>query len=382
MSDKIWLSSPHIGHEELSFVKNAFDTNWIAPTGPAITGFEKDLESYLGHETHVTALSSGTAAIHLSLLVLGIQKGDEVICQSLTFVATANPILYLGAKPVFVDSERDTYNMSPEFLEIAILDRMSKGFKPKAIIVVHLYGNPAKIVEIMEIAKCYEIPVIEDAAEALGSSYNNQPLGTFGDLGILSFNGNKIITTSGGGALISKNKEWIEKAYFYATQSRDNEHYYQHSEIGYNYRMSNICAAIGRGQMKVLNKRIAQRRANFYFYKEKLKEFKTIHFIEDKNPNVFSNHWLSVAILNGIDPDSIRIKLQGFNIESRFFWKPMHLQPLFKKYQFYGDGTSEDLFERGICLPSSSSLTPEQKNFVVESLEGILKEEDIISLKV
>lgn len=376
MFDKIWLSSPHMGDEELSFVKNAFDTNWIAPMGPAIIGFEKDLERYLGHGVHTTAVSSGTAAIHLALLILGIQKGDEVICQSLTFVATANPILYLGAKPVFVDSERDTYNMSPEFLERAILDRISKGIKPKAIIVVHLYGNPAKIIEIMEIARRYEILVIEDAAEALGSSYNNQPLGTFGDFGILSFNGNKIITTSGGGVLISRNKEWIEKAYFYATQSRDDEHYYQHSEIGYNYRMSNVCAAIGRGQMKVLNKRIAQRRANFYFYKEKLEEFKSFHFIEEKDPRAFSNHWLSVAVLDGIDPNIIRLKLQEMNIESRFFWKPMHLQPLFENYDFYGDGTSKDLFERGICLPSGSSLTQAQKNFLVQNLKGILKEEE------
>ncbi|TCK84917.1 DegT/DnrJ/EryC1/StrS family aminotransferase [Albibacterium bauzanense] len=380
MFDKIWLSSPHMGDEEFSFVKNAFDANWIAPTGPDIIGFEKDLESYLENGVHVTTVSSGTAAIHLALLILGVKDGDEVICQSLTFVATANPILYLGAKPVFVDSEKDTFNMSPELLERAILDRISKGIKPKAIIVVHLYGNPAKIVEIMEIARRYDILVVEDAAEALGSSYKNQALGTFGDFGVLSFNGNKIITTSGGGALISKNKEWIDKAYFYATQARDNEHYYQHSEMGYNYRMSNICAAIGRGQMTVLNKRVAQRRANFYFYKEKLKEFKSFHFIEESDRNSFSNHWLSVAVLNGIDPNIIRLKLQEVNIESRFFWKPMHLQPLFEKYDFYGDGTSEYLFERGICLPSGSSLTQTQKNFLVQNLKGILKEEEVNSI--
>lgn len=378
MFDKIWLSSPHLGYAEKTFVKDAFENNWVAPIGPALLGFEKDLESYLGNDVHVAALSSGTAAIHLALLLLGIEAGDEVICQSLTFVATANPIMYLGAQPIFIDSERDTYNMSPQFMEEAILDRMANGKKPKAIIVVHLYGNPAKIVEIMEIANRYEIPVIEDAAEALGATYDNQALGTFGDFGVLSFNGNKIITTSSGGALISKNKEQIQKARFYATQARDDAHYYLHSHIGYNYRMSNICAAIGRGQMMVLHKRVAQRRANFYFYKERLKEYKNVVFIEEQDPLAYSNHWLSVVVLEGIDPDIIRMKLMEKNIESRFFWKPMHVQPVFETFDYYGDGTSEDLFARGICLPSGSNMTEGQREFVLSTLEEILQAEEVV----
>ncbi len=378
MYDKIiWLSSPHMGDAEQEFVKQAFDTNWIAPIGPAITGFEKDLESYLGNDVHVTALSSGTAAIHLALLVLGIQAQDEVICQSLTFIATANPIIYMGANPVFVDSERDTYNMCPEHLEVAIIDRMSKGKKPKAIILVHLYGKPAKIEEIMEVARRYDIPVIEDAAEALGSTYKGQALGTFGDFGILSFNGNKIITTSGGGALVSKNKEWTEKAHFYATQARDDAHYYLHSHTGYNYRMSNVCAAIGRGQMKVLDERVAQRRANFHFYQERLKSFECISFLEEDSSYSFSNHWLSVALLKDIEPNTVRLKLEENNIESRFFWKPMHMQPIFKNCLFYGDGTSEQLFRTGICLPSGSNLTSEEKEFVLLNLEKALQNVEI-----
>lgn len=377
MYDKIWLSSPHMGDAEREFVKQAFDTNWIAPIGPAINGFEKDLESYLGNQVHVTALSSGTAAIHLALLVLGIQPEDEVLCQSLTFVATANPIIYTRAIPIFVDSEKDTYNMCPEHLEIAIIDRISKGKKPKAIILVHLYGNPAKIDEIMEVAHRYDIPVIEDAAEALGSTYKGQSLGTFGDFGILSFNGNKIITTSGGGALVSKNKAWTEKAYFYATQARDDVHYYLHSHTGYNYRMSNVCAAIGRGQMQVLDERVAQRRANFHFYKERLKSFDSISFLEEHNPDSLSNHWLSAALLKDISPNAIRLKLEEKNIESRFFWKPMHMQPIFKNCTFYGNGTSEDLFRRGICLPSGSNLTSEEREFVLLNLEKVLQNVEI-----
>lgn len=381
MFDKIWLSSPHLGYAEKTFVRDAFDNNWIAPNGPALVGFERDLEDYLGNGVHVVALSSGTAAIHLALLLLGIQPGDNVLCQSLTFVATANPIVYLGAQPVFIDSERDTYNMSPQYMEEAILDGIAKGKKPKAIIVVHLYGNPAKIVEIMEIANRYGIPVIEDAAEALGATYNNQALGTFGDFGVLSFNGNKIITTSSGGALISKNKSQIEKAQFYATQARDDVHYYLHSHIGYNYRMSNICAAIGRGQMMVLNKRIAQRRANFQFYKERLKEYQAVQFIEERDPLSYSNHWLSVLVLNNINPDIIRLRLQEKNIESRFFWKPMHLQPVFEEFDYYGNGVAEDLFERGICLPSGSNMTDEQREIVVIALEEVLQSEEVYAVK-
>lgn len=381
MFDKIWLSSPHLGYAEKTFVKDAFENNWVAPIGPALIGFERDLEAYLGNGVHVAALSSGTASIHLALLLLGIQPGDEVLCQSLTFVATANPIMYLGARPVFIDSEKDTYNMCPQFMEQAILDRIEKGKKPKAIIVVHLYGYPAKIAEIMEIAKRYDIPVIEDAAEALGSTYDGQALGTFGDFGILSFNGNKIITTSSGGALISKNKSLITKARFYATQARDDAHYYLHSQIGYNYRMSNICAAIGRGQMMVLHKRVAQRRANFYFYKERLKEYKAMKFIEENDQLFYSNHWLSVVVLEGVDPDVIRLKLQEKNIESRFFWKPMHLQPVFETFDYYGNGVSEDLFKRGICLPSGSNMTDEQREFVVIAIEEILQTVELSMLK-
>lgn len=377
MFEKIWLSSPHLGYAEKTFVKDAFENNWIAPIGPALIGFEKDLESYLGDDVHVAALSSGTAAIHLALLLLGIEAGDEVLCQSLTFVATANPIMYLGAQPIFIDSEQDTYNMCPQFMEEAILDRIANGKKPKAIIVVHLYGNPAKIVEIMEIANRYEIPVIEDAAEALGATYNNQALGTFGEFGVLSFNGNKIITTSSGGALISKNKEKIQEARFYATQARDDAHYYLHSQIGYNYRMSNICAAIGRGQMMVLHKRVAQRRANFYFYKERLKSYKAVKFLGEEDPLSYSNHWLSVIVLEGVDPDIIRLKLQEKNIESRFFWKPMHVQPVFENFNYYGGRTSEDLFKRGLCLPSGSNLTDEQRELVVIALEEILQAEEV-----
>lgn len=375
--EKIWLSSPHMGHSEEKFVKDAFDTNWIAPIGPALTGFEKDLEEHLGHDVHVTALSSGTAAIHLALLILGVKADDEVICQSLTFVATANPIMYLGAKPVFIDSEEDTYNMCPHYLEEAIKDRMAKGKKPKAIIVVHLYGNAAKITEIMAISKRYDIPVIEDAAEALGSTYNNQPLGTFGDFGILSFNGNKIITTSSGGALVSKNEAWINKAKYYATQARDDAHYYLHSQVGYNYRMSNVCASIGRGQMQVLDQRVRQRRANFYFYKEHLNKYAGLHFLNEDDLLSFSNHWLSTALLKDISPDVIRLGLQKKNIESRLFWKPMHTQPVFQGFAFYGNGTADYLFKHGICFPSGSNLTPEQREFVLSSIEEILVKHEI-----
>ncbi len=380
MPNKIWLSSPHMGTAEREFVKQAFDTNWIAPFGPAIDGFEKDLESYLGNDVHVAALSSGTAAIHLSLLILGVKAGDEVICQSLTFVATANPIRYVGATPVFIDSEMDTYNMCPYHLEKAIKDRIAKGKKPKAILVVHLYGNAAKITEIMAISRRYEIPVIEDAAEALGSHYDGQLLGTFGDFGILSFNGNKIITTSGGGALISKNKEWIEKAKFYATQARDDAPYYLHSEIGYNYRMSNVCAAIGRGQMQVLNERVHQRRANFYFYKENLKNYAGIHFLAEEDLLSFSNHWLSTALLKDLPPNIIRLGLYENNIETRLFWKPMHLQPVFQGFEFYGNGTADYLYKHGICFPSGSNLSDNERESVLINIEEILAKHEITVL--
>lgn len=376
MNDKIWLSSPHMGENEFKYVKEAFDTNWIAPLGPHVDGFEKDLASYLGEGVHVAALSSGTAALHLALILLGVQAGDEVICQTMTFSASANPIAYQGATPVFVDSEEQTWNMSPRYLEAAILDRIENGKKPKAIIVVHLYGMPAQMDRIMEIADKYEIPVVEDAAEALGSSYKGKKLGTFGAMSILSFNGNKIITTSGGGALVSKNEEWIKKSRFLATQARDAAPHYQHSEIGYNYRMSNICAGIGRGQMEVLQQRVEKRRSNFAFYQEKLADFAPITFCKEPNEDFYSNRWLSTILVDSekeIDREALRLHLEKVNIESRPLWKPMHLQPVFEGTPFYGDGTSERLFENGLCLPSGSNLSDEDLEKVVTQMEQLLQ---------
>jgi dTDP-4-amino-4,6-dideoxygalactose transaminase len=362
MSEKIWLSSPHMGRNELKYVQEAFETNWIAPLGPNVDGFEKDISKYLGQDSHVAALSSGTAALHLALIILGVQPGDEVICQSMTFSASANPIAYQGAIPVFVDSEEKTWNMSPEFLEEAIRDRVSKGKKPKAIIVVHLYGMPAQMDKIMEVSNHYQIPVVEDAAEALGSSYNGQNLGTFGAMSILSFNGNKIITTSGGGALLSSNQEWIKKARFLATQARDTAPHYQHSQIGYNYRMSNVCAGIGRGQMEVLPHRVQQRRNNYETYKNALADIEAIQFLEEPDSNYSCNRWLTTVLINNseksrITREEVRLTLEKQNIESRPLWKPMHMQPVFKDSPFYGYGTSERLFDNGLCLPSGSNLS-------------------------
>lgn len=351
-----------MGGCEKDFVKEAFDTNWVAPLGPNVTGFEKDLEKYISSNAHVAALSSGTAAIHLGLILLGVQPGDEVLCQSMTFSASANPIAYLGASPVFVDSEADTWNMSPEFLEMAIRDRISKARKPKVIIPVHLYGMPAKMSEILEIAERYEIPVLEDAAEALGSKINEKHCGTFGEIACLSFNGNKIITTSGGGALVAKNKNMAERAIFLATQARDAAPHYQHSEIGYNYRMSNICAGIGRGQMEVLDRHIALRRANFEFYKKAFAGISSVSFLEEPK-GYFSNRWLSCILVNpesGITRETIRLALEAENIESRPLWKPMHLQPVFSESPFYGAKISEELFNNGLCLPSGSNLKAEE----------------------
>lgn len=366
-SKKIWLSSPHMGGNELKFIREAFDTNWIAPLGPNVEGFEKDLETYLGHQSHVAALSAGTAALHLALILTGVKKGDEVICQSMTFSASANPIAYLGATPVFVDSESKTWNICPEMLEKAIEDRMAKGKKPKAIVAVHLYGMPYQHDEIKALASRFEIPIIEDAAEALGSKYKGQNCGTLGDLSILSFNGNKIITTSGGGALVTKNRETKEKAIFLATQARDTAPHYQHSEIGYNYRMSNIVAGIGRGQMEVLDDRVKARRRNFDFYKSELKDQKNISLIEEPD-DFFSNRWLSCILTESFERrEEIRLKLQEQNIESRPLWKPMHLQPVFRNCPNYSNGTSEELFEKGLCLPSGSDLTPSDLNRIIET---------------
>lgn len=366
--DKIWLSSPHMGGGELKYVHDAFEANWVAPLGPNVDGFERDLENYLQNDVYVAALSSGTAAIHLGLVLLDVKAEDEVICQSMTFSASANPIRYLGATPVFVDSEKDTWNICPELLEKAILDRIKNGKKPKAIIAVHLYGMPYKNDEIRGVANKYEIPVLEDAAEALGSKYKGIHCGTLGDVSILSFNGNKIITTSGGGALVSKSKEIKEKAVFLATQARDNAPHYQHSHIGYNYRMSNIVAGIGRGQMEILDERVRARRANFEYYQSKLNNRTDIKLI-DELKGFYSNRWLSCILTDSFEKrESIRLKLAEKNIESRPLWKPMHLQPVFEKYPKYTDGISETLFEKGLCLPSGSNLTTEDLNRVIEEI--------------
>ncbi len=371
MNNKIWLSSPHMGAKEQFYVNEAFETNWIAPLGPHVNGFEQDLATYTG-SAHVAALSSGTAAIHLALIMLGVKPGDEVLCQSMTFSASANPIAYVGATPIFIDSEKDTWNMCPILLREAILDRIRKGKKPKAIIPVHLYGMPAKMKEINAVATEFEIPVIEDAAEALGSTLNGTAMGTFGLMGILSFNGNKIITTSGGGALISDNEGLIKKARFLATQARDEAPHYQHSEIGYNYRMSNVCAAIGRGQMEVLNERVAKRRANFEFYQQNFSSIEGIGFLTEPEGH-FSNRWLSTIIVDpkltgGMTREKIAENLAKDNIESRPLWKPMHLQPIFAECPFYGTGVAEALFENGLCLPSGSNLSTEDLERVVEHI--------------
>lgn len=376
MKKKIWLSSPHMGGNEINYIKEAFDTNWIAPLGPHVNGFEKDLEAYTG-AAHAAVLSSGTAALHLALILLGVKPGDEVIASSFTFSATVNPIAYLGATPVLVDSEIPTWNMDPELLETAIKDRLKKGKKPKAIIPVHLYGMPANMERIMEIADHYDIPVVEDAAESFGSLYKGKATGTFGLMGVLSFNGNKIITTSGGGALLSDKEELIVKSRFLATQARDDAPHYQHSEIGYNYRMSNIAAGIGRGQMEVLNEHIARRRDNHEFYKKHLSSFKGITFLEEPGDAYFSNHWLSCITIDpakteGVTREDLRLALAADNIEARPLWKPMHLQPVFKDHPFYGRGISEKLFENGLCLPSGSNMTEEDRQRVLKVLLNLL----------
>jgi dTDP-4-amino-4,6-dideoxygalactose transaminase len=361
MKEKIWLSSPHMGGNEQKYVQEAFESNWIAPLGPNVTGFEQDLETYLGNNVFVGALSSGTAALHLALILLKVKVGDEVICQSMTFSASANPIVYQGAIPIFVDSERDTWNICPNALETAIKERISKGRKPKAIIAVHLYGMPFKVDEIRTIANKYEIPIIEDSAEALGSAFKGQKCGTFGDISILSFNGNKIITTSGGGAIITKNELLKNEAVFLATQARDNAPHYQHSKIGYNYRLSNICAGIGRGQMEILDSHIEKRREMHQFYKNVFVDQEGITIFSEPNEDYYSNHWLSAIIINseknnGKSREDLRLLLENENIESRPLWKPMHLQPVFKNAPYYGGSVSEELFNNGLCLPSGSNL--------------------------
>ena len=361
-----------MGGSEWQYVKEAFDTNWIAPVGPHINDFENNL-SELSKGYNVAALSSGTAALHLALMLLGVKKEDFVLCSSFTFSASANPITYVGAHPVFIDSEKESWNMCPELLEKAIVDSISEGKKPKAIILVHLYGMPAKMDAIMSISQKYSIPVIEDAAEALGSTYKNQPLGTFGKFGVYSFNGNKIITTSGGGALICEDNNLIEKAKFLATQARDDKPHYEHSEIGYNYRMSNVCAGIGIGQLEVLSERVAQKRAIHKYYKNALSLIKGITFLEESEGS-FSNFWLTTILLaenSTIDREQLRLHLEKDNIESRPLWKPMHLQPIFLACSSYVNGVSEDLFKRGLCLPSGTNMSDEDLLRVVNKIKEL-----------
>lgn len=442
MAEKIWLSSPHMGGNELKYIHEAFEANWVAPLGPNVNGFEQDLERYLmgkpggasavsvtaagvgasavsataaavgtleTGDLAVAALSSGTAALHLALIILGVKAGDEVICQSMTFSASANPIAYQGATPVFVDSEPDTWNMCPLALRQAVEGRIAeRGEKPKAIIVVHLYGMPAKMEEIIAVADEFDIPLIEDAAEALGSTYKGRACGTFGRFGVLSFNGNKIITTSGGGALVSHRPEDKQQAVFLATQARDNAPHYQHSQIGYNYRMSNICAGIGRGQMEVLDKRVAARRAMTHFYVDLFKDIQGVGVLIEPSPDYFSNHWLAAILIDpaatgGKTREDLRLALQADNIESRPLWKPMHLQPVFADCPFYtyqvevypsyrpetlsGTGSSgstdqtidsaikpsvsEQLFEQGLCLPSGSNHSDQDRNRISEAIKNV-----------
>ncbi|MCD4768760.1 MAG: aminotransferase class I/II-fold pyridoxal phosphate-dependent enzyme [Bacteroidales bacterium] len=376
MSSKIWLSPPHMGGGEQKYIQEAFDTNWVAPLGSNVNGFEEDIQNFL-QSGHVAVLSSGTAAIHLALILLGIKHDDEVICSSFTFSASANPIVYQGATPVFIDSEPDTWNMDPGLLEEAVKERTLKGNKPKAIILVHLYGMPAKTDEILAISRKYDIPVIEDAAEALGSKYKDQYLGTFGHFGILSFNGNKIITTSGGGALISDDDDVINSVKFLATQARDEAPHYQHSQIGYNYRMSNIIAGIGRGQMEVLEDRVKKRRVINTFYTKNLGEIEGITFLKEPSSDYFSNFWLTTIQVDplkteGVNHEDIRLALLKNDIDSRPVWKPMHLQPVFDHYPKYVNGTSENIFERGLCLPSGSSLTDDDLVRIISEIKSAL----------
>ena len=374
MNEKIWLSSPHMGGTEQKYIQEAFETNWVAPLGPNVNGFESDLENYLSNKVHVAALSSGTAALHLGLILLGVQQGDEVLCQSMTFSATVNPIVYLGATPIFIDSELDTWNMCPIALEEAIQDRIAKGKKPKAIIPVHLYGMPAKMDEIIAIANRYEIPVLEDSAEALGSAYKGQKCGTFGSLAALSFNGNKIITTSGGGALVTKSEVLKEKAIFFATQARDAAPHYQHSEIGYNYRLSNIAAGIGRGQMEVLEQHVDLRRKWNQRYQDFFATIPNVTVLKEPSNDFYSNHWLTAIVLASFKQrEALRLEFESQNIETRPLWKPMHLQPVFEMYPFYGTSVAASLFENGLCLPSGSNLTENQWERINAVLEDFFK---------
>ncbi|WP_114781385.1 DegT/DnrJ/EryC1/StrS family aminotransferase [Botryobacter ruber] len=363
---RIFLSVPHMGGHERNYVLKALEDNWVTTAGPNIPGFEHDICQHT-NARHAVALNSGTAAIHLALRLLNVQPGDEVLCSTFTFVATANPILYVGATPVFIESEAETWNMCPDTLEQAIQARLKLGKKPTCILLVHLYGMPANMKDLLEVAQKYDIPVVEDAAEALGSRYSGHQLGTFGHIGIFSFNGNKIITTSGGGALVTADEQLAEQARFLSTQAKEQAPHYEHTTMGYNYRISNIAAGIGRGQMEVLEKRVKQRREVFSYYKQHLQR-ESISFLPEPKGS-FSNRWLTTVLLDatsGKSPEELRLALEAQNIEARPLWKPMHLQPLFKDAPYFGNGLSEKLFGKGLCLPSSSSLTEEDLEKVVK----------------
>lgn len=378
MNKRIYLCLAHMSGKEQAFIKEAFDTNWVVPLGPNVNAFEENLEDYLGENKQVVALSAGTAAIHLALVLSGVRAGDEVICQSFTFCASANPVTYLGAVPVFVDSEEDTWNMNPALLETAIKDRMEKtGRKPKAIIPVHLYGMPAKMDEICGIADKYGIPVLEDAAEALGSEYRGRKCGTFGQFGALSFNGNKMITTSGGGALVVPDEATKRETMFYATQAREPFPYYQHECIGYNYRMSNICAGIGRGQMTVLDAHIAHHRHVHHLYEQAFAGVEGIMLKGNPDGRFNANFWLCTILIDkkktGFDPEELRQRLDERGVETRPLWKPMHLQPVYRDNPRYADGTSERLFGRGLCLPAGPCVTDRDVEYIVTEILNLRK---------
>ena len=372
-----------MGGGEMKYIQQAFDENWIAPLGPNVNGLESDIEKFLESPVHVAAVSSGSAGLHLALILLGVKPGDDVICQSLTFSASANSILYVGGHPVFVDSEKDTWNICPQLLDKAIQERIAVGKKPKAIITVCLYGMPYKIDEVRLVALKYQIPIIEDSAEALGSMYKGRKTGTFGDISIFSFNGNKIITTSGGGALVVKESHYKRKAIYLSTQAKDDAPHYEHTTLGYNYRMSNVSAGIGRGQMEVLNQRIAQRRANHFFYQTLLEGVEGITLLEEPNEDFYSNHWLSAIIIDsnitGFTREDVRKAFLSEGIETRPIWKPMHMQPVFRNEVSFVNGISEYLFENGLCLPSGSSLTSEDKLRIAEVFQKFFKKNNFQS---
>ncbi|MDZ8023481.1 MAG: DegT/DnrJ/EryC1/StrS family aminotransferase [Nostoc sp. DedQUE01] len=371
MNKPILLSTPHMGDRELELVKEAFETNWIAPVGPHVDAFEEEF-CQVTNARYGVAVSSGTAALHLALQLVGVEAGDEVFCSTLTFIASANPIVYLGAKPVFIDSDRNSWNMNPELLAEALDRRAKKGKLPKAVVLVHLYGQSADIDPILQACNQYDIPLIEDAAEALGANYKGRSLGTFGRIGIYSFNGNKIITTSGGGMLVCEDLELVEKARFLATQARDRAPHYQHSEIGYNYRLSNILAGIGRGQLSVLNERVAARRRNFEIYYQTLKNLPGIEFMPEANYG-YATRWLTCITIDseafGTNREQLRLALIEQQIESRPVWKPLHMQPIFAECECFGGAVAEDLFARGLCLPSGSNLTDEDLEIVISQIQ-------------